>query len=227
MINDIESLEKKIEYTFTNKDLLIEALTHSSYSNEGKAKNNNERMEFLGDAVLGIVSAKYLYERFPDLPEGKLSKIRSSLVCTSSLSNFARELELGSYLLLGKGEKNSGGADRDSILENAFEALIAAIYLDGGLAPARKHILRFLARDVEEHQVSFSDFKTTLQEVIQQNKDETLNYVITGESGPDHNKVFEAEVHLNSNVVGKGVGRTKKQAEQEAAKQALQLMGII
>lgn len=227
MINNIESLEKKIEYTFTNKDLLIEALTHSSYSNEGKSKKNNERMEFLGDAVLGIVSAKYLYEKFPDLPEGKLSKIRSSLVCTSSLSNFARELELGSYLLLGKGEKNSGGADRDSILENAFEALIAAIYLDGGMVPARKHILRFLARDVEEHQVSFRDFKTTLQEVIQQNKDETLNYVITGESGPDHNKTFEAEVHLNSNVVGKGIGRTKKQAEQEAAKQALQLMGII
>lgn len=227
MTKDIQTLEQKIEYTFTNKALLMEALTHSSYSNEGKAENNNERMEFLGDAVLGIVSAQYLFERFPDLPEGKLSKMRSSLVCTSSLSNFARELELGSYLLLGKGEQNSGGADRDSILENAFEALIAAIYLDGGMKPAKKHILRFLARDVEEHQVIFRDFKTTLQEVIQQNKDETLNYVITGESGPDHNKVFEAEVHLNSNVVGKGCGKTKKGAEQEAAKKALELMGII
>lgn len=226
-MTNISELEQKIEYTFKNRELVIEALTHSSYSNEGQARRNNERMEFLGDAVLGIVSAQYLYERFPDMPEGELSKLRSSLVCTQSLSNFARELNLGSYLLLGKGEKNNGGADRNSNLENAFEALIAAIYLDGGIAPAKKHILRFLARDVESHQIIFKDYKTTLQEVIQQNKDETLNYVIVSESGPDHNKEFVAEVHLNSNVVGKGVGKSKKQAEQEAAKQALVLMGII
>ncbi len=223
---DMKKLEEKIEYTFRNKKLLREALTHSSYANEGGAKYNNERMEFLGDAVLSIVSAEYLYKKFPDLPEGKLSKIRSSLVCTDSLSGFARELELGKYLYLGKGEKLSGGADRDSILENAFEALIAAIYLDGGMAPAKKHILRFLARDVETHHVSFTDYKTTLQEIIQKNPDERLNYVLVDEYGPDHDKTFVVEVHLNSNVVGKGSGRSKKQAEQEAAKEVLKLMGL-
>lgn len=222
----MHTLEEKIEYTFKNKELLKEALTHSSYANEGGARYNNERMEFLGDSVLSIVSTEYLYKRFPDMPEGKLSKLRSSLVCTSSLSNFARELNLGSYLYLGKGERNSGGADRDSILENAFEALIAAIYLDGGIEPAKKHILRFLARDVETEHVSFKDYKTTLQEIIQQNPDERLNYVLVDEFGPDHDKTFVVEIHLNSNVVATGKGRSKKQAEQEAAKEVLKLMGV-
>lgn len=222
----MHTLEEKIEYTFKNKELLKEALTHSSYANEGGARYNNERMEFLGDSVLSIVSTEYLYKRFPDMPEGKLSKLRSSLVCTSSLSNFARELDLGSYLYLGKGERNSGGADRDSILENAFEALIAAIYLDGGIEPAKKHILRFLARDVETEHVSFKDYKTTLQEIIQQNPDERLNYVLVDEFGPDHDKTFVVEIHLNSNVVATGKGRSKKQAEQEAAKEVLKLMGV-
>ena len=223
----MESLERKINYTFKNKALLREALTHSSYANDCQKKVNNERMEFLGDAVLGLVSGEYLYKRFPDMPEGDLSKLRSSLVCTQSLSDFAREIDLGSYLLLGKGEEKSGGSDRNSNLENAFEALIAAIYLDGGMQPAKKHILHFLERDIDTHHISFKDYKTTLLEVIQLNKDETLNYVIVGEEGPAHDRTFKAEVHLNSNVVGTGVGKSKKQAEQEAAKEALSLMGII
>jgi ribonuclease-3 len=222
----MHTLEEKIEYTFKDKSLLTEALTHSSYANEkhdGRACN--ERMEFLGDAVLSIVSAEYLYKKFPNLPEGKLSKLRSSLVCTQSLSTFAREINLGDYLLLGKGEQASGGADRPSILEDAFEALIAAIYLDGGMECAKKHILRFLSKDVDNHHTNFKDYKSALQEVVQQNPDETLNYVLVGESGPDHDKRFKAEVHLNSNVIGAGIGRSKKQAEQEAAKEALKLMG--
>lgn len=222
----MQTLEEKIDYTFKNKDLLREALTHSSYANEQhNGRACNERMEFLGDAVLSIVSAEYLFEKFPGMPEGKLSKLRSSLVCTQSLSGFAREIHLGDYLLLGKGERASGGADRPSILEDAFEALIAAIYLDGGMECAKRHILRFLSRDVDNHRSVFKDYKTALQEIVQKNPDETLNYVLVGESGPDHDKRFEAEVHLNSNVIGKGTGRSKKQAEQEAAREALKLMG--
>lgn len=222
----MKNLEQLIDYKFNDRSFLIEALTHSSYANErhdGTACN--ERMEFLGDAVLSIVTAEFLYEKFPNMPEGDLSKLRSSLVCTQSLSSFAKEIELGSFLLLGKGEQASGGANRPSILENAFEALIAAIYLDGGIEPAKKHILRFLKPQIENHHTSFRDYKTALQEVVQQNPDEVLNYVLVGESGPDHDKRFEAEVHLNSNVIGKGIGRSKKQAEQMAAREALALMG--
>lgn len=222
----MEKLENKIGYSFGERSLLVEALTHSSYANEKRDGSQcNERLEFLGDAVLSIVTAEFLFTRFPDTPEGKLSKIRSSLVCTQSLSSFAKEINLGSYLLLGKGEAASGGADRPSILENAFEALIAAIYLDGGMVPAKMFILRFLSREVENNHTNFKDYKTALQEVIQQNPDETLNYVLVGESGPDHDKRFEVEIHINSNVVSKGTGKSKKQAEQEAAKQALKLLG--
>lgn len=222
----MHTLEEKIEYTFKDKALLKEALTHSSYANEKQGKLPcNERMEFLGDAVLSIVSAEYLFTKFPNKPEGELSKLRSSLVCTQSLSDFAREINLGDYLLLGKGELASGGSDRPSILEDAFEALIAAIYLDGGIEPAKKHILRFLSKALETHSTSFKDYKSALQEIVQQNPDEVLNYVLVGESGPDHDKRFNAEVHLNSNVIGTGIGRSKKQAEQEAAKKALMLMG--
>lgn len=222
----MNTLEEKIEYTFKNKSYLIEALTHSSYANEKHdGRVCNERMEFLGDAVLSIVTAQYLFEKYPSLPEGKLSKLRSSLVCTQSLSSFASEIELGSYLLLGKGESASGGASRPSILEDAFEALIAGIYLDGGMENAKKFILKFLSREIENQNTKFNDYKSALQEVVQQNPDETLNYVLVGETGPDHDKRFEAEVHLNSNVIGSGIGRTKKQAEQEAAREALKLMG--
>ncbi len=223
----MKKLEEKIEYTFKDKCLLTQALTHSSYANEKQGGIKcNERLEFLGDAVISIVSAQYLYESFPDMPEGDLSKLRSSLVCTRSLSDFARQIDLGSYMLLGKGELNTGGRDRDSILEDAFEALTAAIYLDGGMECAKKHVLRFLSEAVNTHHINFKDYKTTLQEVIQKNPDQSITYVVSGESGPDHNKRFEVEVHLNSNVIGKGVGKSKKQAEQEAAKEALSLMGI-
>lgn len=223
----MKKLEEKIEYTFKDKCLITQALTHSSYANEKQGGIKcNERLEFLGDAVISIVSAQYLYEAFPDMPEGDLSKLRSSLVCTRSLSDFARQIDLGSYMLLGKGELNTGGRDRDSILEDAFEALTAAIYLDGGMECAKKHVLRFLTEAVNTHHINFKDYKTTLQEVIQKNPDQSITYVVSGESGPDHNKRFEVEVHLNSNVIGKGVGKSKKQAEQEAAKEALSLMGI-
>ncbi len=221
------SIEKTIGYTFKNKSYLTEALTHSSFANERHNKMvSNERLEFLGDAVLSIISAEYLFEKYPQMPEGQLSKLRSSLVCTESLSQFARKIQLGDSLFLGKGETNTGGADRPTILENAFEALIAAIYLDGGMDCAKEFVLKFLSEAIETHHISFKDYKTTLQEIIQQNPDETLNYVLIGETGPDHDKRFEVEVHLNSNVIGRGIGKTKKGAEQEAAKEALKLMGI-
>ncbi len=229
-MENLNLLEEKIEYTFKDKDYLVEALTHSSYANE---KHNgivcNERLEFLGDAVLGIVSADYLFKKFPEMPEGELSKLRASLVCEQSLSQFAKEIDLGTFLLLGKGEVNTGGRERPSILEDAFESLIAAIYLDGGMDAAKKHILRFIEAHLNKQPQNFNkfkDYKTMLQEVIQQNPDESVNYVVVGESGPDHNKKFDVEVHLNSNVIGKGSGRSKKQAEQAAAKEALSLMGI-
>lgn len=223
----MKALEKRIGYTFKNRDYLMEALTHSSFANERHSSVKcNERMEFLGDAVLSIISAKLLYDKYPDMPEGELSKLRSSLVCTSSLSDFARQIDLGSSIFLGKGETMTGGAQRDSILENAFEALIAAIYLDGGMENAQKFVLGFLSPALETHHINFKDYKTILQEVVQQNPDENVTYVLTGESGPDHDKTFEAEVHLNSNVIGKGKGKSKKSAEQAAAREALKLMGL-
>lgn len=225
----MELLQQKIGYTFKNISYLHEALTHSSYANEQHNPKivSNERLEFLGDAVLSIISAEYLFKKFPEYPEGKLSKLRSSLVCTQSLSSFSNELSLGEYLYLGKGEAASGGAQRPTILENAFEALIAAIYLDGGMQPTKKFVLSFLSREVNNHHTNFKDYKTALQEIVQKNPDETFNYVLVGESGPDHDKRFEVEVHINSNAIAKGVGRSKKQAEQEAAKEALIMMGCI
>jgi len=223
----MSELEEKIEYTFKNKTLLEEALTHSSYANEQQGNvSYNERMEFLGDAVLSFVSAQFLYEKYPEMPEGKLSKLRSSLVCTQSLSSFANEFQLGSFLRMGKGETISGGASRPSVLEDAFEALIAAIYLDGGIEPARKFILKFLSREVETHHAGFKDYKSLLQEIIQQNPDEKLSYAVINTSGPDHDKRFEVELRLNSNVISKGEGTSKKNAEQMAARQALELMGV-
>lgn len=223
----MDELERKIEYTFKNRDYLFEALTHSSYANENAGCFPcNERMEFLGDAVLSIISAEYLYTKFPKMPEGRLTKLRSSLVCTQSLSAFAKEIELGAYLKMGKGETASGGANRPSVLENAFEAMIAAIYLDGGMEEARRFVLRFLSREVENQHSNFHDYKSLLQEIIQQNPDETLTYTVVGTSGPDHDKRFDVELKLNSNIIGKGHGTSKKNAEQLAAKEALELMGI-
>ncbi len=226
MSKNFASLETDIGYTFRQKSLLRQALTHSSYSNENHNLPFNERLEFLGDAVLSLITAEFLYSKYPETPEGQLTKLRSALVCTASLSGYARQLSVGDYLLLGKGEALNGGRDRDSNLENAFEALIAAIYLDGGLGSARNFVLPFLENSVETHQLSFKDYKTKLQEIVQESHEETLNYVVVNESGPDHDKRYDVEVHLNSNVIGKGRGKSKKQAEQEAAKQALQLMGL-
>lgn len=227
VIKDFTQLEQAIHYTFKNNAFLEEALTHSSYANEyDRNLISNERMEFLGDSVLSVISSEFLFRKFPDMPEGQLSKLRSSLVCTASLSGFARQIGLGDYLKLGKGEIMSGGADRPSILEDAFEALIAAIYLDSGLEAARQYIINFLEAELENHKINFKDYKSRLQEVVQQNPDSNLSYHIIGASGPDHDKEFEAEVCLDSNVIGRGKGKSKKQAEQEAAREALQLMGL-
>ncbi|MGN1202729.1 MAG: ribonuclease III [Eubacterium sp.] len=221
------ALEKRIGYKFKNQNYLIEALTHSTFAYErDNGMKCNERLEFLGDAVLSAISAEFLFEKYPDMPEGQLTKLRASLVCTESLSGFARKIDLGKALLLGKGEANTGGADRPSNLENAFEALIAAIYLDGGMECARTFVLGFLNEALESHNINFKDYKTTLQEVVQKNPGENVTYVLVGESGPDHNKEFVMEVHLNSNVIGVGKGRSKKSAEQAAAKEALELMGL-
>ena len=222
----MSDLETVIGYQFKNKELLREALTHSSYANERKSKHikYNERLEFLGDAVLSIVVSDYIFKNCPELPEGELTKLRASLVCEKSLFEFAKKMNLGSYLILSKGERNNGGAERPSILSDAFEALIAAIYLDGGLKQAENFVLPFLKRAAMVVP-KLNDYKTALQEIIQKNPDEHLSYVLVGESGPDHQKRFEVEVHLNSNVIGKGGGRSKKEAEQNAAHEALELMG--
>lgn len=224
---NIEQFEKILHYKFKNKDLLNEALSHSSYANESKnGLNSNERLEFLGDSVLSIVVSDYLFEHFKHLPEGELTKIRASLVCEKALHVFAQQIDLGEYLFLGKGEEHTGGRERPSILADAFEAVIAAIYLDGGMEPVTKHILSFIPKDIDSKKsVSFNDYKTILQEIIQQNPEEKVEYVTKGQSGPDHDKAFVVQVFLNSNVIGNGTGRSKKAAEQMAAKEALQLMG--
>ena len=218
--------EKLIGYRFRDKSLLETALTHSSFANEHKCKSY-ERLEFLGDSVLGFVTAQYLFENFPQLPEGKLTKTRAALVCERSLCGFSKSLEVGNFLRLSHGEQHSGGRERPSILADVFESTTAAIYLDSGdLEEARKFILRFIAPAAKTQSVKpFKDYKTTLQEIVQQNPEERLEYVTTGESGPDHDKHFTVEVHLNSNVIGRGGGRSKKEAEQQAAREALQWMG--
>ncbi len=224
---NLEAFEGKINYVFKNKGLIFEALSHSSYANEKKkSRRSNERLEFLGDSVLSIVVSQYLFEHFTHLPEGELTKIRASLVCEKSLYEFAKQIDLGQHILLGKGEENTGGRQRASILADAFEAVIAAVFLDGGLEAAKKHILRFIPDDIDSRKsVSFSDHKTILQEVIQKNPEEKVEYKLVGQSGPDHNKAFKVQVYLNSNVIGTGVGKSKKEAEQMAAKEALELMG--
>lgn len=224
----MEDLQKKIGYQFNNKSLLSEALTHSSYANEHKSKHikYNERLEFLGDAVLSIAVSDYIFKNCPELPEGELTKLRASLVCEKTLFEFAKSINLGEYLMLSKGERNNGGAQRPSILSDAFEALIAAIYIDGGMDAATKHIMNFIIPAIKNSKKKrLNDYKTALQEIIQKNPGEQLEYVLVGASGPDHDKHFVVEVHLNSNVIGKGGGRSKKEAEQQAAREALELMG--
>ena len=223
----MKSLEKKIGYTYKNISYLETALTHSSYANEvRRGTKSNERLEFLGDAVLSIVVSDYIFNHCPNLPEGELSKLRASLVCEKSLCRFSKALGVGDYLKLSKGERNLKGQERPSILADAFEAIIASIYLDGGLDEARRFILSFVEPEIKNPKPrAFKDYKTTLQEIIQKNPEEHLEYVLTGEEGPDHDKHFFVEVHLNNNVIGKGGGRSKKEAEQQAAREALELMG--
>jgi ribonuclease-3 len=220
-------LEKTIGYYFGEPALLEEALTHSSYANEtGKDRlESNERFEFLGDSVLSIIVSEYLFAKRPKLPEGELTKQRAALVCEGALAKYANEIDLGRYLLLGKGEVKGGGAKRPSTLSNCFEALLAAIYLDGGIEPARYFVMRFVKKHDTFDEDTW-DYKTQLQEVIQKNPEEKVRYVIVGEEGPDHDKVFTVEVLLNSNVIGRGTGHSKKAAEQKAACEALDLMGL-
>ncbi len=223
----MKALEENLRYSFKNPNLLINALTHSSYANEVRnGKTSNERLEFLGDSVLSVIVSEYLFNKFPNTPEGELTKLRASLVCEKSLCSFSRELHIGDFLLLGKGEEKGGGRERVSILADAFEAVLAAIYIDGGIEPAKKHVMRFILDELTHTDDEvFKDYKTALQEIIQRNPEESVSYFLTSESGPDHDKIFEIEVRLNSNVIGRGKGKSKKQAEQMAAKQALDLMG--
>ena len=221
----MQELEKKLNYKFRDPALLNEALSHSSYANEHRSAGlrSNERLEFLGDSVLGFVTAEFLFVQHPDLPEGDLTRIRAALVCEQSLYEVAQKLELGRYLKLGRGEEAGGGRTRTSILADATEAVFAAVYLDGGIGEASALIHRVLL-DVEKEEIVEErrrDYKTALQELIQRRADQVLTYRMVGEEGPDHNKTFLAEVLLNGTQVGTGSGHSKKEAEQSAAKAAL------
>ena len=225
-MKSIQQLQQVIHYQFHNITFLEVALTHSSYANEMRHQvRYNERQEFLGDAVLSIIVSDYLFNNYT-VPEGDLTKLRAALVCERSLDVMANKIGLGDYLRLGHGEEMTGGRTRPSIIADAFEALIAAIYLDSGIESAREFVLPFVIEMLEhEDSLSFKDYKTILQEIIQQNPEEKLVYKLVGEKGPDHDKRFVVEVLLNSNVIGKGQGRSKKTAEQMVAKEALELMG--
>ena len=217
-MEQLKEFQKKIGYQFQQEGLLRQALTHSSYANEHRMKklSDNERLEFLGDAVLEIVSSDFLYKAYPDKSEGDLTKLRASLVCEPTLAICTREMELGKYLFLGKGENLTGGRNRNSILSDALEAVIGAIYLDGGFTSAKEFIHRFILKDLENKKLFF-DSKTILQEIVQANFKEVISYHLIGEEGPDHNKIFRVAVHIGEEEYGVGEGRTKKAAEQEAA----------
>ena len=218
----METLEAKLGYRFRDRSLLENALTHSSYANENKSPlGSNERLEFLGDSILGMVTADYLYAHHPDLPEGDLTRTRAALVCEESLVEVAAAWDLGAYLRLGRGEETGGGRERPSIRADAVEAVLAAVYLDGGLDQCRDIIRRFIL-DKEKEKGASRDYKTTLQELVQREAGQVLNYRLTGESGPDHAKTFTVEVSLNGKAVGQGSGHSKKEAEQMAAKAAVE-----
>ena len=214
----LNELQGKIGYSFKDSSLLTLAMSHSSYANEKHLSKLgcNERLEFLGDAVLEIVSSDFLFHRCPDMPEGDLTKTRASMVCEPTLAYCAEQIDLGSYLLLGKGEDATGGRTRNSVVSDAMEALIGAIYLDGGFANAKEFIHRFILKDLENKKLFF-DSKTILQEIVQANFKEVISYHLIGEEGPDHNKTFRVAVHIGEEEYGVGEGRTKKAAEQEAA----------
>ena len=217
----MESLESKLGYTFHDRKLLENALTHSSYANENRGGlSSNERLEFLGDSILGMVTADYLYKKHPDLPDGDLTRTRAALVCEESLVEVADQLGLGAYLTLGRGEEAGGGRQRPSIRADAVEAVLAAVYLDGGLPEARKIVQRFIL-DKEAEKAASRDYKTALQEFVQRESGQVLTYQLVGESGPDHAKVFTVAVELNGREIGRGSGHSKKEAEQMAARAAL------
>ena len=222
MDNMLKELQDRIGYHFQDDKLLKKAMVHSSYANEKHLPKYecNERLEFLGDAVLELISSDFLYKRFDQVPEGELTKKRASLVCEPSLAYCARQFGLPEFLLLGKGENMTGGRNRDSIVSDATEALLGAIYLDGGFANAKEFVLKFILNDIERKQL-FYDSKTILQEMVQENGIQPIEYVLTGESGPDHDKQFTVEVHINGVAAGEGTGHTKKAAEQAAAYQAI------
>ena len=222
----IKDLEAAIGYRFNNITLVQNALTHSSYANERwhDSLRSNERLEFLGDSILGMVVAEHLYRNFPNRPEGELTRMRADMVCEQSLANVAEKIGLGGHLLLGHGEERFGGRTRASILADAVESLIAATFLDGGMEAARQFIDQFILTDVPVKKLHNVDYKTALQELVQQKKDQTITYILTGESGPDHDKQFQVEVSLNGNVVGAGTGTSKKRAEQDAARVAIETL---
>ena len=221
----MEEFQQVIGYQFQNKNLLRQALTHSSYANEKHMHrlSDNERLEFLGDAVLEIISSEYLFNTYQDKPEGDLTKLRASIVCEPTLALCTKEMDLGKYLYLGKGEDMTGGRNRDSIVSDATEALLGAIYLDGGFANAKEFVLNFILNDIEHKQL-FYDSKTILQEIVQENGTQPVEYILTKEEGPDHNKNFTVEARVNGKVMGQGSGHTKKAAEQAAAYQAIRVL---
>jgi len=230
-------LEERVGYEFKNKGLLTRALTHSSYSNESGLKNHhihcNERLEFLGDSVLSLITSNYLYEKFSDCPEGELTRMRAEVVCERALSGYANAIDLGSFLLLGIGEERNNGRSRKSILADAFEALLAAIYIDAGedgMDTVKRFLLPFIVKEIESigKSTGFNgDPKSLLQQFVQQAEGDFLEYAVVGQSGPDHMKMFKVEARLNSNVIGRGQGRSKREAEQNAAREALALFSVI
>ena len=222
----IKDLETAIGYQFRDISLLQNALSHSSYANERwhNSLMSNERLEFLGDSILGMVVAEYLYRSFPDRPEGELTRMRADMVCEKTLAAVAGRIDLGRHLLLGNGEEQGGGRNRNSILADAVESVIAASFLDGGMDAARKFIQKFILVEVPVKKLNNMDYKTSLQELVQQKKNQVLTYTLVGESGPDHDKHFEVEVCLNGKVVGLGSGSSKKRAEQDAARVAIEAL---
>ena len=227
----IQSIEKSLKYTFKDKQLLIKALSHSSFANELKSKNIksecNERLEFFGDSVLSLIVSEYLYTNYPDLPEGELSKVRAGTVCEKTLAKFAKKISLGNYLFLGHGEEMTNGRERASILADAFEALLAAMYIDGGIEPIKSFLLPFTTEEIKEiiARGNTKDYKSMLQQFVQQEHGDVLEYKLVNESGPAHDRIFETNAYLNNNVIGTGTGKSKRESEQNAAKEALALFG--
>ncbi len=227
----IKSFEQKLGYTFNDKQILLKALSHSSFSNELKSKNIktecNERLEFFGDSILSFTVSEYLYTSYPDLPEGELSKVRAGTVCEKALAKFAKRIELGKHLFLGHGEEITNGRERPSILADAFEAVLGAMYIDGGISPVKNFLLPYATEEIKEILIrgNTKDYKSMLQQFIQQDQGDVLEYKLVKESGPAHERVFETEAYLNNNVIGRGVGKSKRESEQIAAKEALVLFG--